>query len=77
MSSESISALCNGAEPKALKGRSRRTVGVAVARLYFFHSGRQVLDEKLPQVVQSLQLFGLKSQEEGKENGESANRRSG
>lgn len=33
---------------------------------YFFHSGSQVLDKKLPQVVQSLQLFGLKSQEENK-----------
>lgn len=31
---------------------------------YFFHSGSQVLDEELPQVVQRLQLFGLENEGE-------------
>lgn len=30
-----------------------------IAAVYLFHSGSQVLDKELPQVVQSLQLLGL------------------
>lgn len=74
VSSESISALCTG-HNQSIRDRSLhledagRPVSHSVASLYFFHSGRQVLDEQLPQVVQSLQLFGLKRQGEKKEKG--------
>lgn len=33
--------------------------------MYFFHPRGEVLDEEFAEVVQSLQLFGLREQEEG------------
>ena len=32
--------------------------------VHLFHPGSQVLDKELPQIVQSLQFFGLKSKKD-------------